>query len=62
LTSQFGRRAVSENCPNSEIGLPGPRLQFRRLVLKLLTFSRLDEGEFKKADVRENIESILTGL
>jgi two-component system NtrC family sensor kinase len=32
----------------------------RDLVSKLRTFSRLDEGEFKKADVRENIESILT--
>lgn len=34
----------------------------RDLVFKLRTFSRLDEGEFKKADVRESIESILTIL
>jgi two-component system NtrC family sensor kinase len=34
----------------------------RDLVLKLRTFSRLDEGEFKKVDVRESIESVLTIL
>lgn len=34
----------------------------RDLVVKLRTFSRLDEGEFKKADIRENIESVLVIL
>ena len=43
-------------------GMRGGLQRVRDLVLKLLTFSRLDEGEFKKADVRENIESILTIL
>ncbi len=32
------------------------------LVLKLRTFSRLDEGERKSASVRENVESVLTIL
>jgi len=32
----------------------------RDLVLKLRTFSRLDEGEFKMVDMCENIESVLT--
>ncbi len=34
----------------------------RDLVLKLRTFSRLDEGAFKKTDMRESIESVLTIL
>src|SRR3546814_13425922 len=34
----------------------------RQLVLKLRTFSRLDEGEFKKCDMRENIEAVLAIL
>jgi two-component system NtrC family sensor kinase len=34
----------------------------RDLVTKLRTFSRLDEGAFKQADVRENIESVLAIL
>ncbi len=34
----------------------------RDLVTKLHTFSRLDEGEFKQADVRESIESVLAIL
>jgi two-component system NtrC family sensor kinase len=34
----------------------------RDLVVKLRTFSRLDEGAFKKADMRENIESVLVIL
>ena len=32
------------------------------LVLKLRTFSRLDEGEFKVSSFRENVESVLTML
>lgn len=32
----------------------------RDLVTKLRTFSRLDEGEFKRADLRHDIESTLT--
>ncbi len=32
------------------------------LVLKLRTFSRLDEGEFKRIDVRESIDSVLAML
>lgn len=34
----------------------------RELVVKLRTFSRLDEGEFKSIDVREAIESVLLFL
>lgn len=34
--------------------------RIRDLVLKLRTFSRLDEGEKKSVDVRESIDSILT--
>ena len=34
----------------------------RELVVKLRTFSRLDEGEFKTIDVREAIESVLLFL
>src|SRR3546814_9154975 len=34
----------------------------RQLVLKLRTFSRLDEGEFKKCDMRENIEAVIAIL
>lgn len=34
----------------------------RDLVVKLRTFSRLDEGAFKKADMRENIDSVLVIL
>ncbi len=34
----------------------------RELVIKLRTFSRLDEGEFKAIDVREAIESVLLFL
>jgi two-component system NtrC family sensor kinase len=34
----------------------------RDLVVKLRTFSRLDEGEWKRVSVRESIESVLTIL
>jgi two-component system NtrC family sensor kinase len=34
----------------------------RQLVLKLRTFSRLDEGEFKTCDMRENIEAVIAIL
>lgn len=34
----------------------------RDLVVKLRTFSRLDEGEFKPSSVRENLESVLLML
>lgn len=36
--------------------------QVRDLVLKLRTFSRLDEGEFKTVDIRESIDSVLLFL
>ena len=36
--------------------------QVKDLVLKLRTFSRLDEGEFKVADVHEGIDSVLLFL
>jgi two-component system NtrC family sensor kinase len=36
--------------------------RIRDLVIKLRTFSRLDEGELKRVGVRENIEAILTIL
>ncbi|EME69355.1 Signal transduction histidine kinase [Paramagnetospirillum caucaseum] len=34
----------------------------RELVVKLRTFSRLDEGEFKTVDIREAVESVLLFL
>lgn len=40
----------------------GGLVRVRDLVVKLRTFSRLDEGEYKKADIRENIESVLVIL
>ncbi|MGE0706203.1 MAG: response regulator [Vicinamibacterales bacterium] len=40
----------------------GGLTRVRDLVLKLRTFSRLDEGEFKSVDMRESIESVLTIL
>lgn len=36
--------------------------RIKELVTKLRTFSRLDEGEFKRADIKECIESVLTLL
>jgi two-component system, NtrC family, sensor kinase len=36
--------------------------RIQELVLKLRTFSRLDEGERKVASVRENVEAVLTIL
>ncbi len=36
--------------------------RIRELVLKLRTFSRLDEGELKRVSVRECVESVLTIL
>jgi two-component system NtrC family sensor kinase len=36
--------------------------RIRDLVIKLRTFSRLDEGELKRVSVRENVEAILTIL
>jgi two-component system NtrC family sensor kinase len=36
--------------------------RIRDLVIKLRTFSRLDEGERKQVSVRENVEAILTIL
>jgi DNA-binding response OmpR family regulator len=36
--------------------------RIRELVLKLRTFSRLDEGERKTANIRESIDSVLTIL
>lgn len=40
----------------------GGLVRVRDLVLKLRTFSRLDEGEFKSVDMRESIESVLAIL
>jgi len=40
----------------------GGLVRVRDLVVKLRTFSRLDEGAFKTADMRENIESVLAIL
>ena len=34
--------------------------RIRELVLKLRTFSRLDEGELKRVSVKESVESVLT--
>ena len=36
--------------------------RIRELVLKLRTFSRLDEGEQKKISIKESIDSLLTIL
>jgi two-component system NtrC family sensor kinase len=36
--------------------------RIRELVVKLRTFSRLDEGELKRVSVRESVESVLTIL
>ncbi len=36
--------------------------RIRELVVKLRTFSRLDEGELKPVSIRENVESVLTIL
>ena len=47
----------------ARIGDTGQGLErVRELVVKLRTFSRLDEGEFKRIDVREAIESVLLFL
>lgn len=44
----------------AEMGLGLERI--RELVIKLRTFSRLDEGELKRVSVRESVESVLTIL
>ncbi len=49
---------VHQRLKDSGLGLE----RVRDLVLKLRTFSRLDEGEFKVASVRENVEAVLTML
>ena len=36
--------------------------RIQELVVRLRTFSRLDEGERKPADMRETVESVLTIL
>jgi two-component system NtrC family sensor kinase len=42
--------------------MSGGLQRVRDLVVKLRTFSRLDEGAFKTADIKENIESVLAIL
>ena len=44
----------------SEMGIGLERI--RELIVKLRTFSRLDEGEHKLVDVRASVESVLTIL
>ena len=48
---------------NERLDEVGPGLErIRDLVIKLRTFSRLDEGERKRVSIRECIESVLTIL
>ena len=48
---------------NERLGEIGPGLErIRELVVKLRTFSRLDEGERKCVSIRECVESVLTIL
>jgi signal transduction histidine kinase len=44
------------------LGMHAGLTRIQDLVLKLRTFSRLDEGERKAASVKENVESVLTIL
>ena len=55
-TQHFGR--ASNRLHEMSLGLQ----RIRELVIKLRTFSRLDEGERKRVNVRECIESVLTIL
>lgn len=51
------------NKARSRIADTGQGLErVRELVVKLRTFSRLDEGEFKTVDIREAVESVLLFL
>jgi two-component system NtrC family sensor kinase len=52
-TQQFGR--ANNRLHEMSLGLQ----RIRELVIKLRTFSRLDEGERKRVNVRECIESVL---
>jgi two-component system, NtrC family, sensor kinase len=70
------RRSLSELEPTLQLGDPGAKLWERaqnrlsemtlglgrmaELVVKLRTFSRLDEGAVKRVSVRECVESVLT--
>ena len=48
---------------NDRLNEIGPGLErIRELVIKLRTFSRLDEGERKRVSIRECVESVLTIL
>ena len=48
---------------NERLDEVGPGLErIRDLVIKLRTFSRLDEGELKRVSIRECVESVLTIL
>ncbi len=48
---------------NERLNEIGPGLErIRELVIKLRTFSRLDEGELKRVSIRECVESVLTIL
>lgn len=48
---------------NERLNEIGPGLErIRELVIKLRTFSRLDEGERKRVSIRECVESVLTIL
>ena len=51
------------NRANTRLREVGPGLErIRELVVKLRTFSRLDEGERKRVSIRECVESVLTIL
>jgi len=57
-----GERSQFEKARTRLGDMRGGLERVRDLVLKLRTFSRLDEGAFKKVDARESIESVLTIL
>lgn len=55
-------RAAFEKARTRLADMRGGLERVRDLVTKLRTFSRLDEGEFKQADMRASIESVLAIL
>jgi two-component system NtrC family sensor kinase len=57
-TALEGLQKAQSRLQEMELGLQ----RIRDLVLKLKTFSRLDEGELKVVSVRESIEAVLTIL
>ena len=54
--------AYLERADDRMTGMLDGLARIRNLVLKLRTFSRLDEGERKTASIKENVEAVLTIL